>query len=234
VVEDAACAIGSEINWKGRWERIGAPHGDIACFSFHPRKIMNTGDGGMITTGNAEWDKKFRLLRQHGMSVPDTVRHGSAQVIFEGYPVVGYNYRLTDIQAAIGREQLTRVPEVVAGRRALAARYTSLFADNSGIKAPDEPAYARSNFQSYCVRLPEGSDQKGVMQTMLDAGISTRRGVMCTHREEAYAADYPGLSLPRSEAAQDHCIILPLYPQMTHAEQDQVVATLKQACAAAA
>jgi perosamine synthetase len=234
VVEDAACAIGSEINWKGRWERIGAPHGDIACFSFHPRKIMNTGDGGMITTANAEWDKNFRLLRQHGMSVPDTVRHGSAQVIFEGYPVVGYNYRLTDIQAAVGREQLTRVPEVVIARRALAARYTALFADNSGIKAPDEPAYARSNWQSYCVRLPDRSDQKGVMQIMLDAGISTRRGVMCTHREEAYAADYPGLSLPRSEAAQDHSIILPLYPQMTHAEQDQVVATLKQACAAAA
>jgi dTDP-4-amino-4,6-dideoxygalactose transaminase len=232
VIEDAACGIGSEINWKGRWERIGAPHGDIACFSFHPRKIMNTGDGGMITTANAEFDKAFRLLRQHGMSVPDTVRHGSAQVIFESYPIVGYNYRMTDIQAAIGREQLTRVPEVVAARRALAARYTALFADNSGIKAPDEPAFARSNWQSYCVRLPDGCDQKAIMQTMLDAGIATRRGVMCTHREEPYANDYGNVPLPRSEAAQDRSVVLPLFPQMTHAEQDQVVSTLKQACAA--
>lgn len=229
VIEDAACGIGSEINWKGNWERIGAPHGDIACFSFHPRKIMNTGDGGMITTANPEWDAKFRLLRQHGMSVPDTVRHGSAQVIFESYPTVGYNYRMTDIQAAIGREQLKRVPEVVEKRRALAARYTALFNDNAGIKAPVEPSYARSNWQSYCVRLPDGIDQKAVMQAMLDAGIATRRGIMCIHREASYG-NSGAASLPRSEAAQDHCIILPLYPQMTHAEQDRVVATLKQSC----
>jgi len=229
VIEDAACGIGSEINWKGNWERIGRPQGDIACFSFHPRKIMNTGDGGMITTANPEWDAKFRLLRQHGMSVPDTVRHGSAQVIFESYPTVGYNYRMTDIQAAIGREQLKRVPEVVAARRALADRYTALFSDNSGIKAPVEPAYARSNWQSYCVRLPDGLDQKAVMQSMLDAGIATRRGIMCIHREASYSGDV-NMALPRSEAAQDQCIILPLYPQMTHAEQDQVITTLKQSC----
>lgn len=229
VIEDAACGIGSEINWQGNWERIGKPHGDIACFSFHPRKIMNTGDGGMITTANAEWDAKFRLLRQHGMSVPDTVRHGSAQVIFESYPIVGYNYRMTDIQAAVGREQLKRVPEVVAGRRALADRYSALFNDNSGIKPPIEPEYARSNWQSYCVRLPDGVDQKAVMQSMLDAGIATRRGIMCIHREASYAGAAQ-TALPRSEAAQDHCIILPLYPQMTHAEQDLVAATLKQSC----
>lgn len=231
VIEDAACAIGSEVNWHGRWERIGAPRGDAACFSFHPRKIMNTGDGGMITTSNAEWNDKFRLLRQHGMSVPDTVRHGSTQVIFESYPVVGFNYRMTDIQAAIGREQLARVPELVAARRALAARYAALLADNSGIRAPAEPDYAKSNWQSYCVRLPDGCDQKGVMQFMLDAGIATRRGVMCTHREAAYAADNRHLSLPRSEAAQDRCIILPLSSQMTEGEQDRVVEKLKQACA---
>lgn len=230
VVEDAACGIGSEINWKGNWERIGKPHGDIACFSFHPRKIMNTGDGGMITTDNPEWDAKFRLLRQHGMSVPDTVRHGSAQVIFESYPIVGYNYRMTDIQAAVGREQLKRVPEVVTARRALAERYGMLFNDNSGIKAPVEPAYARSNWQSYCVRLPDGVDQKAVMQSMLDAGIATRRGIMCIHREASYAGASE-TALPRSEAAQDHCIILPLYPQMTHDEQDLVASTLKQSCA---
>src|SRR4249920_1187376 len=123
VIEDAACAIGSEILWDGQWEKIGKAHGDIACFSFHPRKVMSTGDGGMITTNNKEWDAKCRLLRQHGMSVPDTVRHGSAKVIFESYPIVGFNYRLTDIQAAVGREQLKRLPEIIARRRAIAARF---------------------------------------------------------------------------------------------------------------
>src|SRR5262249_12064105 len=83
VIEDAACAVGSEILWDGRWETVGKPRGAIACFSFHPRKLLTTGDGGMLTTRDAEYDRKFRALRQHGMSVPDLVRHQSAQVMFE-------------------------------------------------------------------------------------------------------------------------------------------------------
>lgn len=232
VVEDAACAIGSEILWQGKWEKIGRPHGDVACFSFHPRKIMNTGDGGMITTSNPEWDQTFRLLRQHGMSVPDTVRHGSPKVIFEGYPILGYNYRMTDLQAAVGREQLKRVPEVVGARRKLAERYSELLSDNSGLGPPAEPSFARSNWQSYCVRLPERCKQEAVMQAMLDEGIATRRGIMCSHREAVYAGEPLRFALPRSEAAQDRCIVLPLYPQMTPGDQDRVIATLKQACAA--
>jgi perosamine synthetase len=110
VIEDAACAIGSEIRWQGGWEKVGKPHADAACFSFHPRKVISTGDGGMITTRHADWDARFRLLRQHAMSVPDTVRHRAMQVVFESYPVLGYNYRLTDIQAAVGRQQLARLP----------------------------------------------------------------------------------------------------------------------------
>jgi len=119
VIEDAACAIGSEY----RGERIGKPHADLVCFSFHPRKLLTTGDGGMIVTANAEWDARLRLLRQHGMSVNDRVRHASAEVVFESYPIVGYNYRLTDIQAAVGREQLRRLPANIARRRELAALY---------------------------------------------------------------------------------------------------------------
>jgi perosamine synthetase len=230
VVEDAACAIGSEIEWDGQFEKIGRPHGDIACFSFHPRKVMSTGDGGMLTTANAEWHAKFKLLRQHGMSVPDTVRHGSPQVIFEEHPVLGYNYRMTDIQAAVGREQLKRLSDIVACRRALASRYAELLANNIGLMTPSEPAYARSNWQSYCVRLPDHCDQRGVMQTMLDAGISTRRGIMCSHREAVYTTAPLRVPLPNSEAAQDQCIILPLYPQMTPAEQEHVATVLKKTC----
>ena len=129
VIEDAACALGSEILWDEQWQRIGKPHGDIACFSFHPRKVVSTGDGGMITTANAEWDANFRLWRHHGMSIPDTVRHDAKHVSFESYPVLGYNYRMTDIQAAIGREQLKRLPDGVQLRRLAAQRYRELFAD---------------------------------------------------------------------------------------------------------
>ena len=230
VIEDAACAIGSEIFWQGRWEKIGKPHADIACFSFHPRKVMSTGDGGMITTTNTEWNDRFRLLRQHGMSVPDTVRHGASQVIFETYPILGYNYRMTDIQAAVGREQLKRLPAIIEIRRALTQRYTALLSDIPGLVVPIESPWAKSNWQSYCVRLPNHADQRRVMQHMLDEAIATRRGIMCSHREPAYRDVPSPLPLPHSETAQDRCIVLPLYPQMTTSEQEQVATALRRAC----
>ncbi len=155
--------------------------------SFHPRKLLSTGDGGMIVTANPEVDARLRLLRQHGMSVPDTVRHASAQVVFEDYPVVGYNYRMTDIQAAIGREQVARLAGIVERRRTLAARYQDGLSAVPGVQTPHEPAWARTNWQSYAVRLT-AADQRAVMQRMLDDGVSTRRGVMNVHRE----ASYPG------------------------------------------
>jgi perosamine synthetase len=247
VIEDAACAVGSEIEWEGRWERVGKPHGAIACFSFHPRKLLTTGDGGMITTNNPDWDHQLRLLRHHGMSVPDAVRHGSKSVVFEDYPVVGYNYRMTDIQAAVGREQLRRLPAIIERRRQLAERYRALLSAAGCASPPAEPAWARSNWQSYCVRLPDGCDQRGVMQAMLDDDISTRRGIMCSHREASYppgtwvcgaSADRGGCDgapcphLRESERAQDLCILLPLYHQMTEAEQDQVIASLTRALSA--
>ncbi len=231
VVEDAACAIGSEIFRDGTWEKIGEPHGDVACFSFHPRKVITTGDGGMITTSNPEWDAKFRLWRQHGMSIPDRIRHGSREVIFESYPVLGYNYRMTDIQGAIGREQLKRLPEILERRRFLAGRYKELLSDIPGIGLPEEPNWARSNWQSYCLRLPEKCDQRRVMQFMLNEGIATRRGIMCAHREEAYASVSQPLHLIESEKAQDKSILLPLFHQMTEVNQDRVVGVLRKACA---
>jgi dTDP-4-amino-4,6-dideoxygalactose transaminase len=233
LIEDAACAIGSEILWNDRWERIGAPHGDVACFSFHPRKIVSTGDGGMITTKHADWDKQFRLLRQHAMNVPDTVRHGSAQVIFERYETVGFNYRMTDIQAAVGREQLKRLREAVRQRRELAGRYRERLARIEGVLAPVEPAYSRTNWQSYCVRLGAGLDQRMLMQVMLDAGVSTRRGIMCAHREPAWRS-FGSPALPQSERAQDHCILLPLYSELTEELQDRVLGTLQTAVSAQA
>lgn len=223
VVEDAACAIGSEIEWQGTWQKIGAPIGDIVCFSLHPRKVITTGDGGILTTTNAEWDARFRLLRQHGMSVSDKTRHSSSKVIFESYPLIGFNFRMTDPQAAIGREQLKRLPGILERRRELAARYAAKL---KGVTHPHQPAWARSNWQSYCVRLPEGTDQVAVMQALLDEGVSTRRAIMCSHREPGYAGLPLPHSLAESERAQDTGIILPLYPQMTDAEQDRVIDSL--------
>jgi dTDP-4-amino-4,6-dideoxygalactose transaminase len=214
VIEDAACATGSEILWDGRWEKIGKPHGDIACFSFHPRKVVTTGDGGMLTTANPHYDRKFKLWRQHAMSVSDTVRHGARQVIYESYPEVGYNYRMTDVQAAIGREQLKRLSDIITARRKLADLYSEFLSRIPGLQPPVEPPWARTNWQSYCVRLPPSCDQRAVMQALLDRGIATRRGVMNMHLEEAYAGIAHG-PLPNSVAAQEHSVILPLHAEMT-------------------
>ena len=234
VIEDAACATGSEILWNGQWEKIGRPRGDIACFSFHPRKVVTTGDGGMLTTGNAEYDRKFRLWRQHGMSVPDTVRHGSRQVIYEGYPELGYNYRMTDLQAAMGRVQLTRLPELISRRRHLAELYRQELRDITWLETPVEPSWARSNWQSYCVMLPPWLDQRDTMQVLLDKGISTRRGIMNIHREDAYADKTTHRvatgQLPRSVAAQEGAIILPLFAQLTDEEVLFVADSLRKLC----
>jgi dTDP-4-amino-4,6-dideoxygalactose transaminase len=229
LVEDAACAAGSEILWAGAWERIGRPRGTVACFSFHPRKVMSTGDGGMLTTNDPALDERFRLLRQHGMSMSDRARHSATEVNFEEHAVLGYNYRMTDIQAAIGRVQLQRLPDIVAARRRIANLYRDALVDLPGVDPLPEPAWARSNWQSYIVGLPDGVDQRRVMQGMLDRGVATRRGIMCAHREKPYARP-DGYRLPVSEAAQDHHIILPLHTEMVEDDVNYVVATLRHLC----
>ena len=244
VIEDAACAAGSEFLWQGRREKIGKPHGDIACFSFHPRKLLTTGDGGMLATANPDWDRQFRLWRQHGADTAASLRHTNQEVSFETYQTLGYNYRLTDVQAAIGRQQLKRLPEITSQRRILAAKYRELLAPIQGLRLPLEPEWASSNWQSFCVRLPDECNQKMVMQAMLDEGIAARRGIMCSHREPAYAKepwacgeDRKSCKCPQgsckrlkeSEEAQDHAIILPLFHGMTEREQQKVSLTFKQA-----
>nr|WP_070960542.1 DegT/DnrJ/EryC1/StrS family aminotransferase [Hyphomonas sp. Mor2] len=231
VIEDAACAAGAEILWDGAWEKVGRARGDAAVFSFHPRKVLSTGDGGMITTPHADWAKKFKRLRQHGMSVPDTVRHKSKQVVFETHPEIGYNYRMTDIQAAVGREQLKRLPGVVKRRRELVDLYRAELADAQWLHVPSEPSWARTNWQSFSVRLPAACDQRTVMQVMLDKGVATRRGIMCAHREDAYKDTPLPAPLPHSEAEQDQRIILPLYGQMSDEDVRTVAVALKAATA---
>jgi dTDP-4-amino-4,6-dideoxygalactose transaminase len=226
LIEDAACAAGSEICVNETWERIGKAHGQITCFSFHPRKVITTGEGGMLTTSEPEFDRKFKLLRQHAMSISDTVRQGASQVVFERYLEVGFNYRMTDMQAAIGRKQLTKLADIVARRRKLAAAYADMLGNIEGLRLPFEPSWARSNWQSYCVRLPDWVDQKTIMQNLLDRGVATRRGIMCSHREPPYA-DGMHHDLHNSELLQDHAILLPIYAQMSDDDQARVGDTLR-------
>ncbi len=235
LIEDAACAIGSEIRFgDSPFESIGAPRGDIACFSFHPRKILTTGDGGMLTTRNPDLDKQFRHERQHGMSVPDTTRHGSSLVIDEQYDSLGYNYRMTDVQAAIGRVQITRLPDMLERRRFLASRYLDRLRDLS-VDLQQVPDWANPNWQSFWIRLHDDVDRRDIMQQMLDAGVATRRGIMCAHREPAYANEpwrAGPTGLAESERTQERCLLLPMFHTMTEDDQDRVVSTLAEALAA--
>ncbi len=230
VVEDAACAIGSEISMDGgaHWERIGRPHADIACFSFHPRKLVTTGDGGMLTTDKPEYDRMFRLLRHQGMSATDMDRHQADDIFFEDYVETGFNYRMTDIQAAIGIEQLRRLPDFVQRRRELARLYREGLAGVPGIETQAEPPYAKSNWQSFLVRLSRPDLQKPVMRCLLRKRVSSRRGVMCAHLEPIYADAWPVGSLPKSERARDCGLLLPFYTGMDAADVEYVVNALQE------
>lgn len=231
VVEDAACAAGSEVSLDGgkTWEAVGRPHGEVACFSFHPRKLITTGDGGMLTTRRGDYDAKFRLLRQHGMSVSDLARHESTRVVREEYSVTGYNYRMTDIQAAVGIEQLKRLPAMLERRRRLAARYLDRLSGVRGLVLPREEPHARTNWQTFLVGLEDPGRRTAVMQALLERGISTRHGIMCAHREAPYAAMWPEGSLPESEGASERGLVLPLYHGLREADQDRVIAALRDA-----
>ena len=237
LIEDAACAAGSEILSESGWVKVGKPFGSVACFSFHPRKILSTGDGGMITTDDFKIAQHLRLLRQHAMSANDQMRHNSSTVVFEQYSEIGFNYRLTDIQAAIGRCQLQRLPNLVQSRRRLADSYQRALSAVKGLILPKDRNDTRTNWQSYCVILPVDVGQRQVMQTMLDAGIATRRGVMNAHRESAYSSGPHGAgirtALPNSETAQDRGLILPMYDTMTEAQIQRIATTLAAAIAAA-
>ncbi len=244
VIEDAACAIGSEVANHGAWEKVGAPHGIIACFSMHPRKIVTTGDGGMLTTKDSALAARMKLLRQHAMSVPDTVRHHSDKVMFESYTEPAYNYRLTDLQAAVGRPQLRRLGEIVRERRRLADRYKSALEKSTILATPVERASGRSNWQSYPLTIKPGShlSQVEILQALMDNGVAGKRGIMNSHQEPAYenrarwacgpsectkgCAAGTCAKLAVSERARDTTILIPLFHGMTEAEQDHVIQTI--------
>jgi dTDP-4-amino-4,6-dideoxygalactose transaminase len=223
LIEDAACAAGS--SYKG--QKIGA-HSDLVCFSFHPRKVISTGDGGMVTTNNEALAERMKLLRQHGMSVNAGARHGATKIIFEDHLEVAYNYRMTDIQAAVGIKQLEKLDWIVEERRKIAQRYLTELADITCIRLPKEEAGYFTNWQSFSIYLkPESPlSRNELMQALLDHGIASRRGVMTSHRETAYKEYCNGLSLPKTEDACDNSIIIPLFVPMTDDDVTTVVQAL--------
>jgi perosamine synthetase len=219
IIEDAACAVGA--TYKGR--PIGSL-GPLACFSLHPRKVITTGEGGMIAVDDPETAVRLRRLRQHAMDLSDLARHGAREVLFEAYPERGFNFRMTDIQAAIGLCQLDVLDEVLARREHLAARYSAALQSIPGISTPYEPPYARRAWQSYCIRIAPGvtPPRAELMRRLLADGIATRRGVMAIHEEAAYAGG-PFAALPHTERAARDTLMLPLFPDLTDVQQDHVV-----------
>ena len=224
VLEDAACAIGSE--YRGAW--IGSHPGSLACFSFHARKLITTGEGGMITTHDSKLAERLRRLRHQGMSVSDLERHQAERVIIEEYPEVGYNFRMSDLHGAVGVAQLEKLDRILARRRALAARYHAGLGGIEGIEPPFEPDFARHNYQSYLIRLTGASAEtrNRAIEALRERGVATRRGLMAAHREAPYRNARGAGTLPHTETASDQTLVIPLYEDLTDAEQDYVIESL--------
>jgi len=225
LVEDAACAAGSR--YRGGPVGAGAK---LAAFSFHPRKLVTTGEGGMITTSDPELATRLRRLREHGMDISAAERHRIRQPVMEKYVEIGYNYRMTDVQAAIGLVQLGKLGRLVARRRELAQRYQRLLAGIPGLRTAADPDYGTTNYQSFWVALPGDFpvSRDDLLRDLAEAGVSARRGIMAAHLEPAYAG-HPHQPLPVTEELTARSLILPLFHDMTEAEQDVVVSVIHAA-----
>jgi perosamine synthetase len=225
VIEDAACAAGAV--YRGRPAGATA---SLATFSFHPRKLLTTGEGGMVVTPDADAAVRLRRLREHGMNVGAAERHASQQPVIERYLEIGYNYRMTDVQAAIGLVQLAKLGRQIERRRELAARYQRLLAGIPGLVTIRDPAYGTTNYQSFWVMLPDGFpvSRDDLMRMLADAGVSARRGIMAAHLEPAYAG-VPCPPLPVTERVTAGSLILPLFHELTEEEQDLVVSVIHAA-----
>jgi perosamine synthetase len=220
IVEDAACALGS--TYRGR--PIGS-HSTLACFSFHPRKTISTGEGGMLTTTDRDLAERARRLRTHGASVSALSRHEAKGIVFEEYAELGFNYRMSDVQAAIGAAQLPKLDGLLACRRTIADRYDEAFRQLTAVQLPARPAYAEHAFQSYGLLLTPacGRDRDDVLRALVERGISCRRGIPPIHREPLYQNRFGPVSLPVTEEVASRSLFLPMYASLSAADQDRVI-----------
>lgn len=222
VIEDAACAAGSV--YHNRPVGAGAY---LAAFSFHPRKLLTTGEGGMLVTPDADIAARLHRLREHGMDISAAQRHESRQPVIEHYIEAGFNYRMTDVQAAIGLVQLSKLYQMVARRRQFAERYQRLLSRIPGLQMIADPDYGTTNYQSFWIVLPDDSPltRDETLNLLARAGISARRGIMAAHLEPAYK-DHPYSPLPITEMLTARSLILPLFHDLTEEQQDVIVATV--------
>lgn len=230
VVEDCACACGTRIG-----DRYVGTYGDVGCFSFHPRKAITTGEGGMLTTSDPELAALFEVLRSHGAEESDLSRHlaGGGFALPE-FNRLGFNYRMTDLQGAIGVEQMKKLDGILSARREVAARYAHLLADLPGVRLPVEPAGRTHVYQSYVTFIEAGHEERDrIALTMQEHGIATRQGTHAVHALGYYSQRYgtrPG-DCPVAWEADQQTLTLPLYAGLTHEEQDYVVTHLAGALA---
>ncbi|KRA25002.1 glutamine--scyllo-inositol aminotransferase [Microbacterium sp. Root61] len=225
VIEDAACGAGS--TYKGRPVGVGA---EITAWSFHPRKLLTTGEGGMLTTTHHGWATRARHLREHAMSVSAADRHGSVLPAAEEYTEVGYNFRMTDLQAAVGLVQLGRLPAVVARRREIAEGYQAAIDAIPGLRAVADPVHGTTNYQSFWVEVLDEypTDRDGLLTALANQDISARRGIMATHRQPPYRDLTPPSGLPVTEQLHDRTLILPVFHMLTAADQQRVIDVLRE------
>lgn len=227
VVEDSACGAGS--TYDGRPVGAGA---EVTTWSFHPRKVLTTGEGGMLTTSHPEWADRARRLREHAMSVSAADRHATVLAPPEEYSEIGFNYRMTDLQAAVGIVQLGRLDAMVDRRRELAATYAKAVAEIEGLRIVADPPHGTTNFQSCWLEVtdPYPTTREGLMEALAEAQVSARRGIMAAHRQPAYAGrDHGSADLAVTERLTDGTLILPLHHHLSESEQARVVEVLRDA-----
>lgn len=230
VVEDGACSLGA--TYGGR--RVGAL-GSPTCFSFHPRKMVTTGEGGLIATNNAELAAAARVLRSTGASSSDLERHQAKGTLVQQYENVGYNYRMTDLQAAIGVVQLRKLDAMVLERTEQARRYDQLFRDMEEIEPPYVPANSTHAYSSYLIRVrancPLHRDE--LLSLLAAQGISCRVGIQPLHHEPIYRELWGRTVLPHTEEAAANTLFLPIFPGLHADQQHQIASSIMSAIAAA-
>jgi perosamine synthetase len=207
-------------------------HSDLVAVSFHPRKVITTGEGGMLLLSGeraAERVERARRLREHGVSVGAWARHVEENPGPEHFPEVGFNFRMSDVQAAVGLVQLDRLELIVARRRKLAANYHELLGDVPSLQMAADPGNGETNYQSFWVLLPNDFPvtRDRLLQAMDAAGISCRRGIMAAHLEGAFS-HLPHSNLPNTETLSARSLILPLFHTMTDDDQVAVANVLRQ------
>jgi dTDP-4-amino-4,6-dideoxygalactose transaminase len=237
VVEDAACAFGAR--YRGRHS---GTIGDMGCFSFHPRKSITTGEGGMITTQTEDLERLARSLRDHGASRSDFARHeGTSSFLLSEYKQLGYNYRMTDIQGALGCAQMERAEWILAERSHRARLYDDMLSDLGWLQTPIVPDGYIHGYQAYvCLFCPESPTLANVdrlhwhrnelMRRMEEKGIATRQGTHAPVIVDYYAKKY-GLrpeDFPNAYLADRLSLTLPLYVLMTDADQALVCESLRE------